>query len=80
MPSARARVRTPEISDLKDLDRVAERWKPYRAWAARLLWLDLLGYDGSGAHIVTVRWVPGNTTYPLRSNRFSILKSSHDSL
>jgi 3-methyladenine DNA glycosylase/8-oxoguanine DNA glycosylase len=44
-----ARAHYPEISDLKDLDRVAERWKPYRAWAARLLWLDLLGYDGGSA-------------------------------
>jgi len=40
-----ARVHYPGIADLKDLDRVAERWKPYRAWAARLLWLDLLGYE-----------------------------------
>ena len=44
-----ARVHYPEVSDLKDLDRVAERWKPYRGWAARLLWLDLLGYDGADA-------------------------------
>jgi 3-methyladenine DNA glycosylase/8-oxoguanine DNA glycosylase len=46
-----ARVHYPEIVDLKALDRVAERWKPYRGWAARLLWLDLLGYDyhGTGA-------------------------------
>jgi|SRR5215212_9896368 len=48
-----ARVHYPEISDLNDLDRVAERWKPHRAWAARLLWLDLLGYDGNGAYIGT---------------------------
>jgi 3-methyladenine DNA glycosylase/8-oxoguanine DNA glycosylase len=41
-----ARVHYPHLSDLKDLDRIAERWKPYRGWAARLLWLDLLGYDG----------------------------------
>ena len=47
-----ARVHYPEISDLTDLDRVAERWKPYRAWAARLLWLDLLGYDVNGANVV----------------------------
>ena len=40
-----ARAHYPEISDLKELDRVAERWKPYRGWAARLLWLDLLGFD-----------------------------------
>jgi 3-methyladenine DNA glycosylase/8-oxoguanine DNA glycosylase len=42
-----ARVHYPEVNDLKDLDRVAERWRPYRAWAARLLWLDLLGFEGS---------------------------------
>jgi 3-methyladenine DNA glycosylase/8-oxoguanine DNA glycosylase len=40
-----ARVHYPDVADLRDLDRVAERWKPYRAWAARLLWLDLLGFD-----------------------------------
>jgi 3-methyladenine DNA glycosylase/8-oxoguanine DNA glycosylase len=40
-----ARAHFPEIASLKDLDRVAERWKPNRGWAARLLWLDLLGYD-----------------------------------
>ena len=44
-----ARAHYPEISDLKALDRVAERWKPFRGWAARLLWLDLLGYDDAGA-------------------------------
>jgi 3-methyladenine DNA glycosylase/8-oxoguanine DNA glycosylase len=44
-----AREHYPDISDLKDLDQVAEQWKPYRAWAARLLWLDLLGYDSAGA-------------------------------
>jgi 3-methyladenine DNA glycosylase/8-oxoguanine DNA glycosylase len=40
-----ARVHFSDISDSKDLDRVAERWRPHRGWAARLLWLDLLGYD-----------------------------------
>jgi 3-methyladenine DNA glycosylase/8-oxoguanine DNA glycosylase len=45
-----ARVHYPEISDLNDLDRVAERWKPYRGWAARLLWLDLLGHHASQAN------------------------------
>jgi 3-methyladenine DNA glycosylase/8-oxoguanine DNA glycosylase len=40
-----ARVHYPDVLDLKDLDRVAEQWRPYRGWAARLLWLDLLGYD-----------------------------------
>jgi 3-methyladenine DNA glycosylase/8-oxoguanine DNA glycosylase len=44
-----ARAHYPEVSDLKDLDREAERWKPYRGWAARLLWLDLLGYDSQDA-------------------------------
>ena len=40
-----ARAHYPEVSDLKSLDRLAEQWTPYRGWAARLLWLDLLGYD-----------------------------------
>ena len=44
-----ARVHYPDIADLKDLDRVSERWKPYRGWAARLLWLDLLGHEGANA-------------------------------
>jgi 3-methyladenine DNA glycosylase/8-oxoguanine DNA glycosylase len=44
-----ARVHYPDVADLRDLDRVAERWKPYRAWAARLLWLDLLGFDEADA-------------------------------
>jgi 3-methyladenine DNA glycosylase/8-oxoguanine DNA glycosylase len=44
-----ARRHYPEILDLDDLDRVAERWKPYRGWAARLLWLDLLGHDDQRA-------------------------------
>jgi len=34
----------PEVLSLKDLDRKAERWKPNRGWAARLLWIDLLGF------------------------------------
>ena len=45
-----ARVHYPEISNLNDLDRVAERWRPFRGWAARLLWLDLLGHDASQAN------------------------------
>jgi 3-methyladenine DNA glycosylase/8-oxoguanine DNA glycosylase len=63
-----ARAHYPEISDLKDLDRVAERWKPYRGWAARLLWLDLLGYDGTraGPGVSTTgagaRHIPGDQT------------------
>jgi 3-methyladenine DNA glycosylase/8-oxoguanine DNA glycosylase len=53
-----ARVHYPEISDLKDLDRVAERWKPFRAWAARLLWLDLLGYDDRRGDPTNTRHIP----------------------
>jgi 3-methyladenine DNA glycosylase/8-oxoguanine DNA glycosylase len=44
-----ARAHIPEVSNLNDLDRVAERWKPNRGWAARLLWLDVLGYERCGA-------------------------------
>ncbi len=40
--AARAAFEDPEI-DLKGLDRRAEEWRPARAWAARLLWSDLLG-------------------------------------
>ncbi len=36
----------PDVSTLKDLDRVAADWEPHRGWAARLYWLDLLGFDG----------------------------------
>jgi 3-methyladenine DNA glycosylase/8-oxoguanine DNA glycosylase len=32
------------VSTLRELDARAEAWRPYRAWAARLLWLDLLGH------------------------------------
>ena len=39
-----ARKHYPEVATLRDLDRLAEGWKPARAWAARLLWLDLLGF------------------------------------
>jgi 3-methyladenine DNA glycosylase/8-oxoguanine DNA glycosylase len=48
-----ARAHYSQVSDLQDLDRAAERWRPYRAWAARLLWLDLLGYDGHCADSTT---------------------------
>jgi 3-methyladenine DNA glycosylase/8-oxoguanine DNA glycosylase len=58
-----ARAHYPEISDLKDLDRVAERWKPYRGWAARLLWLDLLGYDGNRADS-TISGIPPTQHIP----------------
>lgn len=40
-----ARAHFADVLDLKHLDRLAEQWKPYRGWAARLLWLDLLGHD-----------------------------------
>jgi 3-methyladenine DNA glycosylase/8-oxoguanine DNA glycosylase len=36
------------VMGLKDLDRLSEDWKPFRGWAARLLWLDLLGFDRQG--------------------------------
>jgi 3-methyladenine DNA glycosylase/8-oxoguanine DNA glycosylase len=41
-----ARVHYPDVADFKDLDRLAARWQPHRGWAARLLWLDLLGHEG----------------------------------
>jgi 3-methyladenine DNA glycosylase/8-oxoguanine DNA glycosylase len=37
----------PDVLTLKDLDRVAADWAPHRGWAARLYWLDLLGFDGA---------------------------------
>ena len=39
----------PQISSLRDLDQHSEQWKPYRGWAARLLWVDLLGFDDDGS-------------------------------
>jgi 3-methyladenine DNA glycosylase/8-oxoguanine DNA glycosylase len=39
-----ARKHYPELSNLKELDTLAETWAPHRGWAARLLWLDLLGF------------------------------------
>jgi 3-methyladenine DNA glycosylase/8-oxoguanine DNA glycosylase len=36
----------PGTDDLRALDRLAETWAPSRGWAARLLWLDLLGFEG----------------------------------
>jgi 3-methyladenine DNA glycosylase/8-oxoguanine DNA glycosylase len=36
------------VAHLKDVDHLSQRWAPHRAWAARLLWLDLLGFDGEG--------------------------------
>jgi 3-methyladenine DNA glycosylase/8-oxoguanine DNA glycosylase len=44
-----ARVHYPDVADFKDLDRLASRWQPHRGWAARLLWLDLLGHEGADA-------------------------------
>lgn len=41
--------RLPHVATLQDLDVAASAWAPYRGWAARLFWLDLLGFDrGSG--------------------------------
>ena len=43
-----ARKHYSHVATLKDLDRLSEQWKPSRGWAARLLWLDLLGFDDHG--------------------------------
>jgi 3-methyladenine DNA glycosylase/8-oxoguanine DNA glycosylase len=40
--AARRHYDRPALT-LRDLDRLAEAWRPARAWAARLLWTDLLG-------------------------------------
>lgn len=40
--AARRVYNRPEMT-LRDLDRLAEAWRPWRGWAARLLWLELLG-------------------------------------
>lgn len=40
--AARAAYGQPDWS-MRDLDRQSESWRPARAWAARLLWRDLLG-------------------------------------
>lgn len=40
--AARRYFADPSMS-MRDLDAMSERWRPYRSWAARLLWLDLLG-------------------------------------
>lgn len=37
--------RLPHVTTLKELDAAAEAWAPHRGWAARLFWLDLLGFD-----------------------------------
>ncbi|MGH2618417.1 MAG: DNA-3-methyladenine glycosylase family protein [Thermomicrobiales bacterium] len=57
-----ARRHHPHVSTLKDLDLCAERWKPNRAWAARLLWLDMLGFAGSDSVHEPV--ADPHTTYP----------------
>lgn len=44
--------RLPQVTTLEELDGAAEAWAPYRGWAARLFWLDLLGFDEpSGAGV-----------------------------
>lgn len=40
--AAKAAYDRPDMT-LKDLDKLAESWRPARAWAARSLWLSLLG-------------------------------------
>ncbi|HQY29676.1 MAG TPA: hypothetical protein PK691_00215 [Thermomicrobiales bacterium] len=40
--AARLAYARPELT-LKDLDHLSEQWQPSRSWAARLLWLNLLG-------------------------------------
>ena len=40
--AARRSYDRPDLT-LRDLDRLADGWRPARAWAARLLWTDLLG-------------------------------------
>ena len=37
--------RLPQVTTLKELDVAAAAWAPHRGWAARLFWLDLLGFD-----------------------------------
>jgi 3-methyladenine DNA glycosylase/8-oxoguanine DNA glycosylase len=40
--AARTILNQPDL-DLKALDRLADEWRPWRAWAARYLWTALLG-------------------------------------
>jgi 3-methyladenine DNA glycosylase/8-oxoguanine DNA glycosylase len=40
--AARTILNQPDL-DLKSLDRLADEWRPWRAWAARYLWTALLG-------------------------------------
>ncbi len=37
--------RLAHVTTLKELDKAAAEWAPHRGWAARLFWLDLLGFD-----------------------------------
>jgi 3-methyladenine DNA glycosylase/8-oxoguanine DNA glycosylase len=47
--ATRTILNQPDL-DLKSLDRLAENWRPWRAWAARYLWTALLG-TADGAEI-----------------------------
>jgi AraC family transcriptional regulator of adaptative response / DNA-3-methyladenine glycosylase II len=40
-----ARRHYAHLTGLKDLDIQSDEWRPARGWAARLLWLDGLGWD-----------------------------------
>ncbi len=40
--AARHAFGQPSLS-MRELDAMSDRWRPYRGWAARLLWLELLG-------------------------------------
>ena len=42
MRAARRAYARPDLAR-EELDRLAEGWRPARAWASRLLWIDLLG-------------------------------------
>lgn len=43
--AARLAYGRPELT-MRELDELSERWRPHRAWAARLLWLELFGPAG----------------------------------
>jgi 3-methyladenine DNA glycosylase/8-oxoguanine DNA glycosylase len=43
------RQRLPHVTTLKELDTAAADWTPHRGWAARLFWIDLLGFDEGAA-------------------------------
>ncbi|CAN5485813.1 hypothetical protein BH23CHL4_BH23CHL4_04360 [soil metagenome] len=40
--AARRAYERPQMT-MKEMDQLAEGWRPWRSWAARLLWTDLLG-------------------------------------